>query len=39
VHQGRQVGRPSTLDLSVSEEGVVQVGGLVVEVGEGAVHL
>jgi len=39
VHQGAQVGRPSTLDLTVSEEGVVQVGGLVCEVGSGAVHL
>ena len=39
ISQGAQVGRPSTLDLSVSEEGVVQVGGLVVEVGEGVVHL
>lgn len=39
VRQGAQVGRPSTLDLSVSDEGVVQVGGLVVEVGAGAVHL
>jgi trans-2,3-dihydro-3-hydroxyanthranilate isomerase len=39
ISQGGQVGRPSRLDLSVSEEGVVQVGGLVVEVGEGVVHL
>lgn len=39
VHQGAQVGRPSTLDLTVSEEGVVQVGGLVRQVGAGAVHL
>lgn len=39
VRQGAQVGRPSTLDLTVSEEGVVQVGGLVRQVGAGAVHL
>ena len=39
VHQGAQVGRPSTLDLTVSDEGVVQVGGLVRQVGTGAVHL
>jgi PhzF family phenazine biosynthesis protein len=39
VHQGAQVGRPSTLDLTVSDDGVVQVGGLVREVGAGAVHL
>jgi PhzF family phenazine biosynthesis protein len=39
VHQGAQVGRPSTLDLTVSDEGVVQVGGLVRQVGAGAVHL
>ena len=39
ISQGAQVGRPSTLDLSVSEEGVVQVGGLVVEVGDDTMYI
>ena len=39
VSQGEQVGRPSTLALSVDEEGTVRVGGLVREVGGGEVVL
>lgn len=37
VSQGAQVGRPSTLRLSVGDGAVVQVGGLVREVGSGTV--
>jgi predicted PhzF superfamily epimerase YddE/YHI9 len=39
VRQGERVHRPSTLQLSVSGEGVVRVGGLVREVGGGEVVL
>ena len=39
VSQGAQVGRPSTLTLTVTESGLVQVGGLVREIGAGAVEL
>ena len=39
VSQGAQVGRPSTLTLTVTESGLVQVGGLVLEIGAGAVEL
>lgn len=39
VSQGVRVGRPSTLTLTVAETGLVQVGGLVREVGAGAVEL
>lgn len=39
VSQGAQVGRPSTLHLSVSDDGTVRVGGLVHELGEGSLEL
>ena len=39
VSQGAQAGRPSTLTLTVTESGLVQVGGLVREIGAGAVEL
>ena len=39
MSQGAQVGRPSTLTLTVTESGLVQVGGLVREIGAGAVEL
>lgn len=39
VSQGAQVGRPSTLLLSVGAEGTVQVGGLVRELGDGVMEL
>jgi PhzF family phenazine biosynthesis protein len=39
VSQGAQVGRPSTLTLTVTDGGLVQVGGLVREIGAGAVEL
>lgn len=39
VTQGAQVGRPSTLRLTVDEAGTVRVGGLVREVGTGVVDL
>lgn len=39
VLQGDQVGRPSTLFLRVSAEGHVFVGGGVIELGAGVVHL
>ncbi|WP_270888064.1 PhzF family phenazine biosynthesis protein [Pedococcus sp. 5OH_020] len=39
VRQGRQLGRPSTLRLSVGSCGTVRVGGLVREVGRGVVDL
>jgi PhzF family phenazine biosynthesis protein len=39
VSQGAQVGRPSTLRLSVDGAGVVRVGGLVREIGTGTVEL
>jgi PhzF family phenazine biosynthesis protein len=39
VSQGSQVGRPSTLWLRVGRDGTVRVGGLVRQVGRGAVHL
>ncbi|HEX5525445.1 MAG TPA: PhzF family phenazine biosynthesis protein [Pedococcus sp.] len=39
LSQGTQVGRPSTLTLTVAESGLVQVGGLVREIGAGAVEL
>lgn len=39
ISQGAQVARPSTLHLRVDEEGTVQVGGLVHEVGRGEVVL
>ena len=39
VSQGAQAGRPSTLTLTATESGLVQVGGLVREIGAGAVEL
>ncbi|MEO5983678.1 MAG: PhzF family phenazine biosynthesis protein [Pedococcus sp.] len=39
VSQGAQVGRPSTLLLSVDDEGTVRVGGLVHALGEGWLEL
>ena len=39
VSQGEQVGRPSTLVLTVGEDGTVQVGGLVRELGAGVLEL
>jgi PhzF family phenazine biosynthesis protein len=39
VSQGAQVGRPSVLELTVSPEGTVRVGGLVRPVGAGEVEL
>jgi PhzF family phenazine biosynthesis protein len=39
VSQGEQVARPSSLELTVSEDGTVTVGGLVREVGSGEVVL
>jgi PhzF family phenazine biosynthesis protein len=39
VSQGEQAGRPSTLRLSVADDGVVRVGGLVREMGSGEVEL
>ncbi|WP_406830835.1 PhzF family phenazine biosynthesis protein [Pedococcus sp. KACC 23699] len=39
VSQGAQVGRPSTLLLDVDDEGTVEVGGLVRELGEGVIEL
>lgn len=39
VSQGQQVGRPSSLELAVAEDGTVTVGGLVRDVGSGEVRL
>lgn len=39
VSQGQQTGRPSTLHLTVTDDGTVRVGGLVREVGSGEVVL
>ena len=39
VSQGAQVGRPSTLLLGVDDDGTVEVGGLVRELGEGLIEL
>jgi trans-2,3-dihydro-3-hydroxyanthranilate isomerase len=39
VSQGEQVGRPSTLVLTVDLDGTVQVGGLVRDLGEGILDL
>jgi PhzF family phenazine biosynthesis protein len=39
VSQGEQVARPSSLELTVTEDGTVTVGGLVREVGSGEVLL
>ena len=39
VSQGEQVSRPSSLELAVTEEGTVTVGGLVRVVGAGEVVL
>jgi PhzF family phenazine biosynthesis protein len=39
VSQGQQVGRPSTLVLTVAPEGTVRVGGLVRDLGEGVLDL
>jgi PhzF family phenazine biosynthesis protein len=39
VSQGEQVGRPSTLVLTVDPDGTVQVGGLVRDLGEGILDL
>ena len=39
VSQGEQTGRPSTLHLTVADDGTVRVGGLVREVGAGEVVL
>jgi predicted PhzF superfamily epimerase YddE/YHI9 len=39
VSQGEQTGRPSTLHLTVTDDGTVRVGGLVREVGSGEVVL
>lgn len=39
VSQGGQVGRPSTLVLTVGEDGTVEVGGIVRDLGEGVLDL
>jgi PhzF family phenazine biosynthesis protein len=39
VSQGERVSRPSSLDLTVTEDGTVCVGGLVRHVGGGEVEL
>jgi trans-2,3-dihydro-3-hydroxyanthranilate isomerase len=39
VDQGRAVGRPSRLDLTVTAEGAILVGGTVVELGRGSITL
>ena len=39
VDQGAQVGRPSTLQLAVDDDGTVRVGGLVRALGEGSLEL
>ena len=39
VSQGEQVGRPSTLVLTVDPDGTVQVGGLVRDLGDGVLDL
>lgn len=39
VTQGKQVSRPSSLELVVAEDGTVTVGGLVRDLGAGEVHL